>query len=647
MSTIEDENGTTVLHRTTQDAPPRSWRTWLIGRPLPTADAPHQTVGRLIGLAVFASDALSSTAYATQEMLVILAAVGTAVFGLAIPISVAIVILLTIVTISYQQTIHAYPDGGGAYIVARDNLGELPAQVAGAALLTDYVLTVAVSVSAGVAQLASAYPELFPWRVVVAIGLVLFMVLINLRGVREAGSAFAVPTYFFLLMIFLTVGVSFARYLAGSLGMVVDPPAMDVVPGTQALTLFLILRAFSGGTTALTGVEAISNGVTAFREPRSRNAATTLLWMSGILGILLLAITFLSVQIGALPSEEETVISQLARTAYGGRGPLYLATIAATMIILMMASNTSFAGFPRLAALLGQDGFLPRQFAYRGSRLVYSRGILVLALLACLLIVAFQASVTGLIPLYAIGVFLSFTLSQAGMARRWWKIGHMAPGQERQERGSTLSYRAGWQLRMGINSFGAVATLIVLFVFAATKFLDGAWIVLLLLPALVLMLAGIHRHYRLLAANLSLEDYGGPPPISRQRVILPISGVHRGSLAALRYARSLSHDVTAVYVSMDPTEADRLRDKWSVWGEGVRLVILDSPYRLLLEPLLDYIQQIADQRQPNEAITIVVPQFVPKHWWNNLLHTQAAWMLRLALLLRPGIVIIDVPYQVE
>ncbi len=577
----------------------------------------------------------------------ILAAVGTAAFGLAFPISIAIVVLLTLVTISYQQTIHAYPDGGGAYIVARDNLGEIPAQLAGAALLIDYVLTVAVSVSAGVAQLVSAYPDLSAYRVVVAIGLVLFVVLINLRGVRESGSAFAIPTYFFLAMIFLTVGVSLVRYVSGALGTVVDPPPMEVVHGTQALSLFLILRAFSGGTTALTGVEAISNGVTAFREPRSRNAATTLLWMSGILGVLLLAITFLAVEIGALPSEEETVISQLARTAYGGRGPLYLATIAATTIILMMASNTSFAGFPRLSAILGEDGFLPRQFAYRGSRLVYSRGILVLALLACLLIVAFQASVTGLIPLYAIGVFLSFTLSQTGMARRWWKIGHMTPGQERQERGSTLSYQAGWQLRMTINSIGAVATLIVLFVFAITKFLDGAWLVLLLVPALVLMLAGIHRHYRLLASNLSLEEYGGPPPISRHRVILPISGVHRGSLAALRYALSLSHDVTAVYVSMDPAEADRLKDKWAVWGEGVRLVILDSPYRLLLEPLLDYIQQIADQRQPNEAITIVVPQFVPRHWWNNVLHTQAAWMLRLALLLRPGIVIIDVPYQVE
>ena len=311
------------------------------------------------------------------------------------------------------------------------------------------------------------------------------------------------------------------------------------------------------------------------------------------------------------------------------------------------APRPLYFGVPRLSALLAIDGFLPRQLAYRGSRLVYSRGIMALALLASLLIVLFGASVTALLPLYAIGVFASFTLSQAGMARRWWKIGHLLPGQEVQERGSKLQYRPGWQQRMTINGFGAALTFVVLLVFAVTKFRDGAWIVLLLLPALVIMFAAIHRHYRMLASHLSLEAYGAPPPITRHRVILPISGVHRGSLAALRYARSLSDDVTAVFVSMDPAEADRLKSKWELWGEGVRLVILDSPYRLLLEPLLDYIQQISDQRQANETITIVVPQFVPRHWWNNLLHTQAAWMLRLALLFKPGIVITDVPYQVE
>jgi amino acid transporter len=647
MMTIEGENGTTVLRRTTEYQPPRSWRTWLIGRPLATADAPHQTIGKLVGLAVFASDALSSTAYATQEILVILAVAGMGAFGHAFPISMAIVVLLTIVTISYEQTIHAYPGGGGAYIVARDNLGELPAQTAGAALLTDYVLTVAVSVSSGVAQLVSAYPALFDYRVPIAVGLVLFVMVVNLRGVKESGATFALPTYFFVVMMFLTVGVGLFRYLTGSLGAVVNPPPVEMLHGAQAVTLFLILRAFSGGTTALTGVEAISNGITAFREPRSRNAGITLIWMSAILGTLLLVITFLAGKIGTIPSEQETVISQLARTAYQGRGVLYFGTIAATTVILIMAANTSFADFPRLSALHAGDGFLPRQLTYRGSRLVYSRGIMALAAIASLLIIVFQASVTALIPLYAIGVFLSFTLSQAGMARRWWKIGHLAPGQEVRERGSTLRYEPGWRVKMIINGFGSLCTVVVMLVFAITKFRDGAWIIVLLTPTLVFIFFRIHHHYRNLAAHLSLEDYGAPPAVSRHRVILPLSGVHRGSVTALRYARSLSDDVTAVYVALDPDEATKIQQKWELWGEGVRLVILDSPYRLLLEPLLGYIEEVAAQRQPNEVLTIVVPQFVPRRRWNNLLHTQTALMLRLALLFKPGIVITDVPYLVE
>jgi hypothetical protein len=420
-----------------------------------------------------------------------------------------------------------------------------------------------------------------------------------------------------------------------------------MVHSAQALSLFLILRAFSSGTAALTGVEAISNGIPAFREPRSHNAGITLIWMSAILGALFLGISFLTGPIGAVPSEEETVISQLARTIYGGRGALYLATMTATTVILIMAANTSFADFPRLSALLAVDGFVPRQLAYRGSRLVYSRGIMTLAGIASLLIIAFQASVTALIPLYAIGVFFSFTLSQAGMARRWWKIGHLAPGQEVRERGSTLRYEDGWRLKMAINGFGSICTAVVMMVFATTKFRDGAWIVLVLMPTLVLVFTAIHRHYRKLAANLSLEDFGAPPPIARHRVVLPISGVHRGTLAALRYARMLSDDVTAVHISMDPAEAEKVQRKWELWGDGVRLVLLDSPYRLLLEPLLGYIQELAAQRQPNEIITIVVPQFVPRRRWHNLLHTQAAFMLRLALLFKPGIVVTDVPYQVE
>jgi amino acid transporter len=650
MLTIEEENGTNVQRRTAEYQPPRSWRTWLIGRPLQTADAPHQAINRIVGLAVFSSDAMSSVAYAPQELMLVLSLAGVAGLAYAFPLAIAIVGLLAVLTLSYEQTIHAYPNGGGAYIVSRDNLGEIPAQAAGAALLVDYVLTVAVSVSSGVLQITSAFPVLYPFRVELSVGLVLFVMIINLRGVKESGAVFAVPTYFFLVMAFLTVGIGLLRYFAGTLGVVANPPPQDALYGTQALSVFLILRAFASGTTALTGVEAISNGIPAFKQPRSHNAGITLIWMSIILGTLMLGITFLSTKIGAVPSEQDTVISQLGQTVFGDAGlgyVLYLGLIAGTTVILILAANTSFADFPRLSALLAADGFLPRQLAFRGSRLVFSRGIILLALVACLLIIIFKASVNALIPLYAIGVFLSFTLSQSGMAHRWWKIGHLSEGQQVKERGSTLSYEPGWQTKMVINGFGAFLTAVVAIVFATTKFRDGAYIVLILLPVIVLVLSGIHRHYRSLASDLSLEDYDEPPPTCRHRVILPISGVHRGTLEALRYARLLSDDVTAVHVSLDPEEAARVQRKWEVWGEGVRLVILDSPYRLFLEPVLEYVEEIAAKRQPNETITIVVPQFVPKHWWSQLLHTQTAVMLRIVLLFKPGVVVTDVPYQVQ
>jgi amino acid transporter len=622
-----------------------SWRTWLIGRPLPTADAPHEAIGKTVGLAVFSSDALSSTAYATQEMLMILALAGTAAFALVFPISIAIFALLVIVTISYEQTIHAYPGGGGAYIVSRDNLGEFPAQVAGAALLMDYILTVAVSMSSGVAQVVSAFPSLFPYRAWIAIVLVMAVMLINLRGVRESGTVVAVPTFFFIAAMYATVGFAMFRQLAGTLGTVPSPPPLHI-EAFGPVTLFLLLHAFSSGTTALTGVEAISNGIPAFKEPRSRNAGVTLLWMSAILGSLFLGISYLAVHIQAIPSETETVISQLARTAFGGRGTLYLSVIGATTLILIMAANTAYAGFPRLAALQAADGYLPRQLTYRGSRLVYSRGILVLALVASFLIWAFDASVSALIPLYAIGVFLSFTLSQLGMARRWWKTGRIAPGQERRERGSVLRPDPRWPLKMAVNGVGASITAVVTLIFAVTKFHDGAWVVLIVIPLLVAVFYAIHRHYQTLARELSLEKYGPPTRVDRHRVILALSGVHRGTLAGLHYARALSEDVTAVYVSTEPEQTAALEKKWGEWGAGVRLVVLNSPYRLLIEPLLDYVRQVSARRQPNEVLTIVVPQFVPKKRWHNVLHAQTAVMLRLALMFRPGIVITSVPYQV-
>lgn len=644
---IEGRGSTTIVHRETEYKPPRSWRTWLIGRPLPTADAPHQTIGKFIGLAVFASDALSSTAYATQEMLVILAVLGTMAYGYVFPLSLAIVILLAIVTLSYEQTIHAYPNGGGSYIVTRENLGTWPARVAGAALLTDYILTVAVSISSGVAQIVSAYPPLLPWRVWLAVGFVLFIMLVNLRGLKESGRTFAVPTYFFISVMYITIGVGLFRYFTGTLGMVQNPPPIEVLHLGQGVSAFLVLRAFASGTAALTGIEAIADGVPAFREPRSRNAGTTLLILASILGSLLLGISFLSARIHVVPSEVETVISQLARTAYGERGFFYFATITATTVILILAANTAFADFPRLSYFMAKDSLLPRQMTFRGSRLVYSRGIVTLAILASLLIIVFNASVTRLIPLYAIGVFLSFTLSQAGMAHRWWKVGHLKPGEEIQERSSTLRYDPTWQIKMLINGFGSFCTGVVMIIFAVTKFADGAWIVVLVIPSLVAMFTAIETHYRHVAQRLSLEHYGAPPRIARHRIILPISGVHRGTLAALRYARTLSDDITAVHVSIDPEEAEKVRRKWEVWGDGVRLVVLESPYRLYIEPLLEYIDEVHRQRQPNEVITVVVPEFVSHHWWSGILHARAAVTLRAALLFHKDLVITSVPYQID
>jgi amino acid transporter len=649
MINQKDNPQTSIIERTTTYKPPQTLSSWFVGRPLSTADSSHQTIGKVVGLAVFASDALSSTAYATQEILVILAAAGSMAFGIVFPISIAIVILLGIVTISYEQTIHAYPDGGGAYIVARDNLGEFPALVAGASLLTDYILTVSVSIASGVAQIASAFPFLYDYRVLLSVFFILFVMTMNLRGVKESGVAFAIPTYFFVSLMFITVGTGLIRlFMMRSLGTVIDPPELEMAHGISTITPFLILHAFASGTTALTGVEAISNGITAFKEPRSKNAGITLIWMSIILGSLFLGISYLTKEIGAIPSESETVISQLARTIFAGRGILYLMLLGATAVILIMAANTAFADFPRLGALVAKDGFLPRQLTYRGSRLVYSRGIVALAAIASIILIIFKASVTRLIPLYAIGVFLSFTLSQGGMALRWYKIGRLKPDEEKHEQGSTLRFEKDWRIKMAINGFGAVCTAVVMMVFAITKFRDGAWVVLILIPIMVTVFWLIHNHYNNLANKLSLENFGAiPPRTTRHRVIMPVSGVHQGTLTALRYARMLSDDITAVHVTIEPADAEKVRQKWESWGEGVRMVMLDSPYRLFLEPLLAYIAEVASHRQQGETITIILPEFIAENRLAGTLHTNTAEILRSQLKRQHGIVIINVPYHVQ
>ena len=512
-------------------------------------------------------------------------------------------------------------------------------------LLTDYILTVSVSISSGVAQLVSGFPALLPYRVMLAVFIVGIMMIVNLRGVKESGTAFAIPTYFFLGVTLLTIGTGFYRFFSGTLDPVTGvTPA--VVEAVQGVTMFLILHAFSSGCTALTGVEAISNGIPAFKEPKSHNAGVTLIWMSVILSSIFLSLTFLANQIEARFSLTETVISQLGRSIWGP-GTMWYVLLGGTTLILIMAANTSFADFPRLGALQAGDGFLPRQLTYRGSRLVYTYGIAALAGFASLLIVAFQAETTALIPLYAIGVFLSFTISQTGMAVRWWKSGQLKPDEEKIEKGSTLRFDPKWKQKLALNGFGGALTFIVMIVFAVTKFHDGAWIVVFLIPTLVLIFFRIHRHYRNVAKSLSLETYGEPHRILRNRVIILIGGVHRGVLHAMKYARSLSDDITAVYVAVDPIETEKVKKKWLYWGDGVRLQIIESPYRRLLEPLIGYIDHMADATTPQQMLTVVVPQFIPEHTIYNTLHMNTAELLRKSLIRKHDIVIMEVPYHLD
>ena len=598
----------------------------LVGPPMPLAQARHERLSKRIALAVFSSDALSSVAYATEEILLILVLAGSAAARLDVPIALAITALLVIVTISYQQTIHAYPSGGGSYIVARANLGTVPGLVAAAALLVDYVLTVSVSVAAGVAAITSALPELTTHKIVLSVVCVAVIALANIRGVRESGRIFAVPTYFFIASFTVMLAVGFYRLLTGTLA-AAPPPT---VPGVEALTWFLILRAFASGCTALTGIEAISNGIPAFRTPESRNAAITLGIMATILASMFVGITMLSSELGILPSETETVVSQIARQLFG-TGLMYYMVQAATTLILILAANTSFADFPRLSSLLARDHFVPRQFATLGERLVFSNGILVLAGFAALLLVVFGGETHALIPLYAVGVFISFTLSQSGMVRHWWLL-----------RG------AGWRHRLLINGVGAVATGVVTLVIAVTKFTHGAWIVVLVIPILVAAFLAMRRHYETVAASLSLENFEGPPQFQHTVLVL-VGDVHRGVVRALAYAVTLASPnatVRGVYVETDPARTARVEEKWSRWGLGVPLVVLTSPYRSLLSPLLDYIDQI-QARGDDQMVTIVLPEFLPRKWWQHILHNQTALLVKGALLFRRNIVVADVPYLLK
>jgi amino acid transporter len=598
----------------------------LLGTPIPTTLAKHERLSRVTGLAVFASDALSSVAYATEEILLILVLAGTAAVWPSVPISLGIAALVAIVITSYRQTIRAYPQGGGAYVVTRENLGRYPSLVAGAALLIDYVLTVAVSIAAGIAAITSAAPSLYPYRVGLCMLGVVLITVGNLRGVRESGRLFATPTYLFIGGYVVMLAAGGMQWLSGSDAAV--SPSGASLPGAQSLTAFLALRAFASGCAALTGIEAVSDGVPAFRPPEAQNARSVLIWLGIILIGLFLGITFLANHHAIVPVEGETVTSQLARRVFG-ENLLYYFVQCATTLILVLAANTSFADFPRLASFLARDRFIPRQFANRGDRLAFSNGILILAVLSALLLIVFEGDTHALIPLYAVGVFVSFTLSQTSMVRYWLRTAE--PGR---------SWRAL------VNGVGAAATGLVLVVIATTKFTHGAWIVIVLIPCLIAIFLAIHRHYGDVARQLSIEDVPPPHPPALHTVLVLVGDVHRGMLPALEYAQALSRSARAIYVEIDSEATRRLEDRWGKYGSGIPLVVLRSPYRSVVGALLEYLDHLQEMA-PGQLISIILPEFVPARWWQHLLHNQTALLIKGALLFRKGIVVTNVPYHLE
>jgi amino acid transporter len=660
----------------------KSLKRTFVGDPISTEQAHHERLDKKTALAVFSSDALSSVAYSTEAILLVLLAAGSMTIVYLVPITIGIAFLLWILTLSYRQTIHAYPSGGGAYIVAKDNLGTQAGLIAGASLLVDYILTVAVSISAGVAAITSAaqgtrFDFLHHHRVALCIFLVIFIALVNLRGVKESGAIFAGPTYLFILSMLALIVVGFFRYYAT--GQTIPLPtggsnnnAHSALAGMALL--WLLMRAFAAGCTALTGVEAISNGIPAFKKPESQNAATTLTWMAVIMSVLILGTGFLAYKLNAHPmGSEETLVSIMARHTFGP-GIIYYVVQAATAAILVLAANTSFADFPRLSSLLAADRFLPRQFANRGDRLVFSNGIIILAILAIVLIVIFKGQEQAMLPLYAVGVFLSFTLSQSGMVVHWlreWKAveakerilaQELAEEIHRTEDPSAATHRieriralerdtgGNWILSIVINGLGAVITFVVLMVIAITKFTHGAWAVIVLIPLIVMMFQAIHRHYKLVAAQLALGRANPNRTPMKHRIIVPVSGIHRGVLPALDYARSLSGDghsqATAVYVEINPENTEEMRKQWEVWGNGIQLKILVSPFRSITTPLLNFINEESELHKES-IITVVLPEFVPRAWWQQLLHNQTALLIKGRLLFSKNIVVTSVPHHLR
>ena len=622
----------TVLDRPGWTRTLRRLRTILIGRPIHSELEENERLSKTKALAIFSSDNISSSAYATEEMMRILVLAGVGAISFTMPLTITICVVLAIVATSYWQTIRAYPNGASSYLVASDNLGSTAGLIAGAALLIDYTLTVAVSVSAAVAAITSVIPELFPERVLLAVGIVLLLMLGNLRGVRESGTIFMAPTYLYIVAILAMVGIGVFRSATGGLPDY-TPPAewLAAESGGEALGILLLLRAFSSGAAALTGVEAISDGVPAFKPPEWKNARITLLWAAAIFAALFLGISYMASTIGVIPDphEEQTVLSQMARLVVGD-GVFFIVIQIATVLVLALAANTAFADFPRLSSFLARDSFMPRQFAFRGERLAFTTGIIALSGLAILLLVVFDASVTALIPLYTLGVFLAFTLSQSSMVRRWW--------QRRED---------GWRRGLVINGVGAITTGVIALIVVESKFLSGAWMVVIAIPLLVLLMLAIRGHYRSVERGLALARIpAGGRSAPRPIVIVPIARLAEPARQAIAFANSISAEATAVHVTNDSETADELRRQWPEWAGGAELVIIESPYRALIGPLLAYLD-VLQRQDPTRPVLVVLSEFVPRHWWENLLHNQTALRLKLRLFARPNTIVADVPYHLR
>jgi len=605
-----------------------SVRRVLFGRPIETEAEAGERLSKKTGLGVLASDNISSSAYATEEAMRVLALAGTGALVLTMPVSFAIVAVLAIVVVSQTQVIRTYPGGGGSYAVARGELGPIPGLVVASALLVDYVLTVAVSVAAGVAAIGSFVPPVYEHRVLWGLALILLLVVGNLRGVREAGLIFAAPTYLYLLAMVGLIVYGIVRIATGDAPAAAAPPTPFEATGTEVLGLFLILRAFSSGSVALTGAEAVANGTPSLKPPEARNGIITVVMMGTLFATIFLGLSFLATSISAVPDvhEAETLNSVVTRS-FVGLGPYYYLVQVATSVLLVLAANTGFTGFPRLASVLADDRFMPRQFAFRGERLAFSVGIVALALIAAGVLAGFGGSVTSLIPLYTIGVFIAFSLAQAGLIRRWYT---------RRE--------PGWTWRLALNAVGVSATSLTLIVVAVTKFERGAWMVLVVLPLLVLLLYSINRHYRVVQDALTLERLDEPIPTLRPPVvIIPVARLDRAAVQAIAFARSISPSVRAVHIATTPESAKEFSARWARWTREVPLDVIESPYRSLLAPLLRYIDRI-DERD-DRPITIVLAEFVPRNWWEWMLHSQTAFRLKLSLLFRPNTIVIDVPYH--